>query len=188
MREAIVVEGRYDKNTLSQFLDAVIIETGGFAVFNDKEKQNLLRTIAEKRGLVIMTDPDGAGKVIRGYIKGIVDPKLVKQAYLPEIYGKEKRKRKPSKEGKLGAEGMSEETILRALINAGATVDDASNPVGSITMADLYAKGLAGRAESAAKRSEFLRSLSLPQKMTAQTFLPFLNALMSRDEFLMREF
>ena len=124
--EVIVVEGRYDKNTLSQVVDAVIIETSGFGVFNNKEKQQLLRTLAEKRGLIVMTDPDGAGLVIRNFVKSCVDPSLVKHAYMPEIFGKEKRKNKASKEGKLGVEGMSADVIMQALRRCGATIDGES--------------------------------------------------------------
>ena len=121
--EVIVVEGRYDKNTLSQVVDAVIIETSGFGVFNNKEKQQLLRALAEKRGLIVMTDPDGAGLVIRNFVKSCVDPKLLKQAYMPEIFGKERRKSKASKEGKLGVEGMNADVIMQALRCCGATID-----------------------------------------------------------------
>lgn len=187
--EVIVVEGRYDKNTLSQVVDAVIIETSGFGVFNNKEKQQLLRTLAEKRGLIVMTDPDGAGLVIRNFVKSCVDPSLVKHAYMPEIFGKEKRKSKASKEGKLGVEGMSADVIMQALRRCCATIDGESGRMtGGITMADMYAAGLAGKPDSAAKRAELLASMSLPQRMTAQAFLPVLNALMSKDEFLARSF
>ncbi len=187
--EVIVVEGRYDKNTLSQVVDAVIIETGGFGVFNDREKQQLLRALAEKRGLIVMTDPDGAGLVIRNFIKGCVDPGLLKHAYMPEIFGKERRKSKASREGKLGVEGMSADTIMQALRRCGATIDgECTLSSGGITMADLYAAGLSGRPDSAKKRAELLASMSLPGKMTAQALLPVLNALMSREEFLSRSY
>lgn len=187
--EVIIVEGRYDKNTLSQIVDATIIETNGFGIFNDKEKQQLLKTIAEKRGIIVMTDPDGAGLVIRNFIKGSVDPKFVKHAYVPEILGKERRKDHASKEGKLGVEGMDAEAIIRALKCCGATIDDKKTTAGeSITMADLYAIGFTGRHDSAAKRAAFLSSMNFPSKMTAQTFLPLVNALMSRDEFLEQAF
>ncbi len=187
--EVIVVEGRYDKNTLSQVVDAVIIETSGFGVFNNKEKQQLLRTLAEKRGLIVMTDPDGAGLVIRNFVKSCVDPSLLKHAYMPEIFGKERRKSRASKEGKLGVEGMSADIIMQALRRCGATIDgEQAQPSGGISMANLYAAGLAGRPDSAAKRAELLESMSLPRKMTAQAFLPVLNALMSREDFLSRSF
>lgn len=187
--EVIVVEGRYDKNTLSQVVDAVIIETSGFGVFNNKEKQQLLRTLAEKRGLIVMTDPDGAGLVIRNFVKSCVDPSLLKHAYMPEIFGKERRKSRASKEGKLGVEGMSADIIMQALRRCGATIDgEQAQPSGGISMADMYAAGLAGKPDSAAKRAELLVSMSLPRKMTAQALLPVLNALMSREDFLSRSF
>lgn len=183
--EVIVVEGRYDKNTLSQIVDAVIIETSGFGVFNDREKQQLLRTLAEKRGLIVLTDSDGAGLVIRNFIKGSVDPKLVKHAYIPEIYGKERRKAKASKEGKLGVEGMSPEVLLNALRRAGATIDGAAaQETEPISMADMYHAGLTGKPDSAMRRERLLSGLELPKKMTASALLPVLNALMSREEFL----
>ena len=187
--EVIVVEGKYDKNTLSQVVDAVIIETNGFGVFNNREKQQLLRTLAEKRGLIVMTDPDGAGLVIRNFVKSCVDPKLLKHAYIPEVFGRERRKSKESREGKLGVEGMSADVIMQALRRCGATIDgEATAASGGITMADMYAKQLAGKPDSAAKRANFLASMDLPQKMTAQAPLPVLNALMSREEFLSRLF
>lgn len=187
--EVIVVEGKYDKNTLSQVVDAVIIETNGFGVFNNREKQQLLRKLAEKRGLIVMTDPDGAGLVIRNFVKSCVDPKLLKHAYIPEVFGRERRKSKESREGKLGVEGMSADVIMQALRRCGATIDgEATTASGGITMADMYAKQLAGKPDSAAKRASFLASMDLPQKMTAQALLPVLNALMSREEFLSRLF
>lgn len=183
--EVIVVEGKYDKNTLSQVVDAVIIETSGFGVFNNREKQQLLRTLAEKRGMIVFTDSDGAGFVIRNFIKGCVDPKYLKHAYIPDIYGKERRKAKSSKEGKLGVEGMKPEVLLGALIDAGATVDGISADKKSrISKADMYARGYTGREESSKKRAELLKKLGLPEKMTVGALLDVLNVLMSREEFL----
>lgn len=182
--EVIVVEGRYDKNTLSQVVDAVIIETSGFGIFNDKEKQKLLRQMAEKRGLIVMTDSDGAGFVIRNFIKGAVDPKLVKHAYIPDVCGKEKRKTKASKEGLLGVEGMSPEVIIEALRRAGATIDgESGNETARISKADLYAKGLTGRENSALLRKALLKRLELPEKLSTDSMLQVLNALMTREEF-----
>ena len=185
VKEVIVVEGRYDKNTLSQVVDAVILETSGFGIFNDAAKRGLLKRLAETRGLVILTDSDGAGFVIRNHIRGCVDPKLVKHAYIPEIYGKEKRKSAPSKEGKLGVEGMRPEVLLEALRRAGATFDDtpaeARGP--RISKADLYARGLSGKEGSRERRRELLKKLSLPQQMSADAMLDVLNALMSREAF-----
>lgn len=187
--EVIVVEGKYDKNTLSQVVDAVIIETSGFGVFNNREKQQLLRTLAQKRGLIVMTDSDGAGFVIRNFIKGCVDPKLVKHAYIPDIYGKERRKSSASKEGKLGVEGMSPDVILDCLRRAGATIDgeNSRTPAG-ISKADMYKKGLTGKPDSAKKRAELLRKNALPERMTAEALLQVLNAIMSREEFMAGEY
>lgn len=183
--EVIVVEGRYDKNTLSQVVDAVIIETSGFGIFNDREKQKLLRMLAEKRGLIVMTDSDGAGFVIRNFIKGAVDPSLVKHAYIPDIEGKEKRKNKASKEGLLGVEGMRPEIIIEALKRAGATIDgEISTRQAEISKADMYAKGLTGKANSAMLRKKLLEKLELPEKMSTDALMQVLNALMSKEEFL----
>ena len=187
--EVIVVEGRYDKNTLSQVVDAVIIETSGFGLFNDREKQQLLRTLAQKRGLIVLTDSDGAGFVIRNFIKGCVDPKLVKHAYIPDVYGKERRKSAPSKEGKLGVEGMSPDVILDCLRRAGATIDGTYGGASAgISKADMYKKGLTGKPDSAKKRAELLKKLALPEKMTAEALLQVLNAIMSREDFLAGEY
>lgn len=186
VREIIVVEGRYDKNALSQVVDAVIIETSGFGIFNDAEKRKLLQTMAEARGLIVLTDSDGAGFVIRNYIKGCVDPKLVKHAYIPDIYGKERRKSVPSREGKLGVEGMKPQVLLDALIRAGATFDDEENKKTAprISKADMYARGLSGREGSAEKRAQLIKQLGLPERLTADGLLDVLNATMSREEFL----
>ena len=186
VREVIVVEGRYDKNTLSQVVDAVIIETSGFGIFNDAEKRKLLQTMAEARGLIVLTDSDGAGFVIRNYIKGCVDPKLVKHAYIPDVYGKERRKSAPSREGKLGVEGMKPQVLLDALIRAGATFDDEENKKTAprISKADMYARGLSGREGSAEKRARLIKQLGLPERLTADGLLDVLNATMSRGEFL----
>ena len=186
VREVIVVEGRYDKNALSQVVDAVIIETSGFGIFNDAEKRKLLQTMAEARGLIVLTDSDGAGFVIRNYIKGCVDPKLVKHAYIPDIYGKERRKRAPSREGKLGVEGMKPQVLLDALIRAGVTFDDEENKKTAprISKADMYARGLSGREGSAEKRARLIKQLGLPERLTADGLLDVLNATMSREEFL----
>lgn len=186
VREVIVVEGRYDKNALSQVVDAVIIETSGFGIFNDAEKRKLLQTMAEARGLIVLTDSDGAGFVIRNYIKGCADPKLVKHAYIPDIYGKERRKSAPSREGKLGVEGMKPQVLLDALIRAGATFDDEENKKTAprISKADMYARGLSGREGSAEKRARLIKQLGLPERLTADGLLDVLNATMSREEFL----
>ena len=179
IREAIVVEGRYDKNTLSQVVDTVILETAGFGVFHNTELTALLRRLAEKRGLIILTDSDGAGFVIRNHLKG---------AYIPDIAGKERRKRVPGKEGKLGVEGMSPSVLEAALRRAGATfLDGAADPPADrtpITKADLFCLGLSGGKDSQLRRREMLRRLDLPEHMGANALLSVLNALYSREEFL----
>ena len=170
VKEVIVVEGRYDKNTLSQIFDAVIVETAGFGVFNDREKLALLRRLAEARGLVVLTDSDGAGFVIRNFLKGAIDPALVKQAYIPDVAGKERRKASPSKEGKLGVEGMSAETLIDALRRAGATLGDEAPTHRS------------GGPDSARRRRELLRRLGLPEHLGANALLDVLNALYTSEE------
>ena len=187
--EVIVVEGRYDKNALSQVVDAVIIETSGFGIFNDEGKRKLLRRMAEAKGLIVFTDSDGAGFVIRNFIKGCVDPKYLKHAYIPDIYGKERRKAKASKEGKLGVEGMSPKLLLDALVRAGATFDDtpAEQSPQRISKADMFAKGLSGKAGSAALRPSLLRKLELPERMSSDGLLDVLNATMTREEFYLME-
>ena len=186
IREAIVVEGRYDKNALSQVVDAVIIETAGFGVFKQDEQVALLRRLAEKQGLIILTDPDGAGFVIRSFLKGAIPPEQVKHAYVPDRYGKERRKRAPGKEGKLGVEGMSPEVLLTALERAGATFLDgeaAAPPARTpITKTDLFLLGLSGTPDSAARRANLLKKLDLPEHLSANGLLAVLNALYSREE------
>ena len=188
VKEVIVVEGRYDKNALSQVVDATVITLGGFSVFNDKEKLAFLRRLAEKQGLIVLTDSDGAGFVIRNYLKGALPKELVKQAYIPDIYGKERRKRTPGKEGKLGVEGMKPDVLLAALARAGATFLDEENGTGAagepITKADLFELGLTGGPDSAAKRQAILRELELPEHLTANGLLEALNLLYSRGSFL----
>lgn len=212
VREVIVVEGRYDKNTLSQVVDAVIIETGGFGIFNDKQKQKLLRKMAEARGLIVLTDSDGAGFVIRNFIKGCVDPKLVKHAYIPDVPGKERRKSAPGKEGKLGVEGMRPEVLITALRRAGATmwetgetaeigetetIGETGNTGESgersesappprerrISKADMYARGLTGTPASRQNRAALIKTLDLPQSLTPTALQDILNAIMSREQF-----
>ena len=184
VKEVIVVEGRYDRNTLSQVFDAVIVETSGFGVFNDREKLALLRRLAEARGLVVLTDSDGAGFVIRNFLKGAIDPALVKQAYIPDIAGRERHKRAPSKEGKLGVEGMKPEVLIEALRRAGATLggEEPARRAGGITKATLYELGLSGGPGSAEKRRALLKELDLPEKLSANALLDVLNALYTEAE------
>ena len=184
IREVIVVEGRYDKNALSQVVDATVITLGGFQVFNDKEKLAFLRKLAEKQGLILLTDSDGAGFVIRNYLKGALPKELIKQAYIPDVYGKERRKRKGGKEGKLGVEGMTPEVILEALRRAGATFLDeegACTVRAPITKADLFELGLSGGAGSAERRQKLLKALELPSHLTANGLLEALNLLHDRE-------
>ena len=184
IREVIVVEGRYDKNTVSQVVDATVVTLGGFAVFNDKEKLAFLRRLAEKQGLIILTDSDGAGFVLRNYLKGALPKDRVKQAYIPDVKGKERRKRKGGKEGKLGVEGMSPAVLLEALRRAGATFEDEAPPERgeAITKADLFALGLSGGEGSAEKRRLLLKRLDLPAHLTANGMMEALNLLFSREE------
>ena len=184
IKEAIVVEGRYDKNTLSQAVDATILETAGFGVFKDSEKLSLLRRIAQKQGLIVLTDSDGAGFVIRNYLKGSIDPSLVKHAYIPDREGKERRKRTAGKEGKLGVEGMRPEVLLDVLRRAGATFldTDQSFPRAPLTKADLFALGLTGRPDSATRRGALLKRLDLPEHLTANALLDVLSALYTLEE------
>ncbi|MGN1015337.1 MAG: toprim domain-containing protein [Butyricicoccus sp.] len=182
IQEAIIVEGRYDVNKLKQIVDTIVIETGGFAVFNNKEKLQLIRKIAAQRGVLILTDSDGAGFVIRNYLKGALPKEQVKHAYIPQISGKERRKTHGSKEGTLGVEGVPDEVIIQALNRAGATIlgqDVPKHPL--ITKADLYAWGLSGGAGSAEKRRRLLRALDLPSHMTSNALLEFINAVSDYD-------
>ena len=183
IKEAIVVEGRYDKNTLSQIVDAPILETSGFGIFKDKEQMSLLRRIAERRGLIVFTDSDGAGFVIRNHIKSAIPGKYLKHAYIPDVYGKEKRKSTPGKEGKLGVEGLSPEILLDSLRRAGATIEGENSPGNKgITKQDLMARGLSGGANASEKRLALLKKLGLPQRMSANAMLQALNLLCSLEE------
>lgn len=187
IKEAIVVEGRYDKNTLSQVVDTLILETGGFQIFKDPERMALLRTAARRRGLIVLTDSDGAGFVIRSRIKGSIPEQYVKHAYIPDVYGKERRKRQPGKEGKLGVEGMPPQVLLDVLRRAGATFLGEEGPrpgEGGLTKADLMAAGLTGRPDSAARRQALLQALELPEHMSANALLAVLNGCYSREEAL----
>ena len=181
IREAIVVEGRYDKNTLSQIVDAPIFETSGFGIMKDKAQLALLRKVAGVRGLIVFTDSDGAGFVIRNYLKSAIPSEYLKHAYIPDIYGKERRKAAPGKEGKL-VEGMRPEIILEALRRAGATVEGEQASVSSqITKQDLMELGLSGGKDSSAKRLALLKKLELPEHMSANAMLQALNLLFTPD-------
>ena len=187
IREAIVVEGRYDKNTLSQAVDAAIVDVGGFGVFNDREKLALLRRLAETRGVVIFTDPDGAGFVIRNHLKGALGTGRVLHAYAPDVYGREKRKSRGGKEGKLGVEGMRPEVLVESLRRAGATFEDGEAPERgeAITKADLLDAGFVGDG-SKTKRAILVKELNLPEHLSPNALLDVLNLLWTREEFLER--
>ena len=183
IKEAIVVEGRYDKNTLSQIVDAPILETSGFGIFKDKKQMELLRKVAKVRGLIVFTDADGAGFVIRNHIKSAIPGQYLKHAYTPDIMGKERRKTSPGKEGKLGVEGMRPEVIIDALRKAGATIEGEDVPVRQqITKQDLMELGLSGGADASAKRLALLKKLDLPEHMSANAMLQALNLLYSLEE------
>ena len=186
LRQAIVVEGRYDKNTLSQLVDAPIFETNGFGVMKNRELLGFLRRVAQTRGLIVLTDSDGAGLVIRNFLKGALPKEGVLHAYIPDIPGKERRKTHPGKEGKLGVEGMTPEILLTALKNAGAQAEQTDAPTEKITKTDLFLAGLSGGAGSAEKRAALQRQLHLPANLGANAFLDALNLLMTREDFLIR--
>ena len=183
IKEAIVVEGRYDKNTLSQIVDAPILETSGFGIFKDKQQMNLLRRVAESRGLIVFTDSDGAGFVIRNHIKSAIPGKYLKHAYIPDIMGKERRKSAPGKEGKLGVEGMTRDVILEALRRAGATIEGEESPkTQAITKQDLMSLGLSGGQDSSRKRLALLQYCNLPEHMSPNAMLQALNLLYTLEE------
>ena len=184
IREAIVVEGRYDKNTLSQIVDAPILETSGFGIMKDKQQLALLRKVADNRGLIVFTDSDGAGFVIRNFLKGAIPSNQLKHAYIPDIPGKERRKSAPGKEGKLGVEGMRPEIIVEALRRSGATIEGESiaRTAGNITKQDFVKLGLSGGSNSAEKRQELLKKLDLPEHTSSNALLQAVNLLMDIEE------
>lgn len=180
VREVIVVEGKYDKNALAQVVNATIVTTEGFGLFRDGEKAALLRRLARERGAIVLTDSDGAGLVIRNHLKGILPPERVKMAYVPELPGKERRKREPGKEGKLGVEGMSPEVLRQALERAGAT--PAPNTPPAFTKTTLYRLGLSGVPEAKERRQALQRALDLPANLSANALLDVLNVLTTPEE------
>ncbi len=183
IKEAILVEGRYDKNTLSQIVDAPIFETSGFGIFKDRQQLALLRKVAQKRGLIVFTDSDGAGFVIRNHIKSAIPGKYLKHAYIPDIPGKERRKASPGKEGKLGVEGMTPAVILEALGRCGATVEgEKCTPSRTVTKQDFVELGLSGGRDSAGKRQKLLKKLDFPVHMSANALLQAVNMLYTLDE------
>mgnify|MGYP004470787157 CR=1 FL=1 len=183
IKEAILVEGRYDSNTLRQIVDAPILETSGFGIFKDKKQMDLLRRVAEKRGLIVFTDSDGAGFVIRTHIKSAIPGKYLKHAYIPDIPGKEKRKSAPGKEGKLGVEGMTKEVILSALRASGATIDgEEAAERASVTKQDFMELGLSGGKDSSRKRQALIKRLDLPEHISSNALLQAVNLLCSKEE------
>ena len=190
VKEAILVEGRYDKIKLASLVDGVILEAGGFSLFRDREKLAYLKRLAKERGLILLTDSDGAGFVIRGKLASHIPPEHLKHAYIPDVYGKERRKAKPSKEGKLGVEGMDLATLRAALERAGATILEGEAAPGPakqgepVTKSDLFQLGLSGKADSAQRRKELQRALGLPERLSANGLVQAINALYSREEFL----
>lgn len=180
----VIVEGKYDKIKLSSLMDAVIIETEGFGIFKDKEKQKLVRRLAKERGLLVLTDSDSAGFQIRSFISSIVPNETIVNAYIPDILGKEKRKTEMSKEGKLGVEGVPVESIVAALEKAGITCQHtAKADRREITVADLYADGLNGSPDSSRKRKKLLKYLDLPEQMSTKALLEMMNIFMSYEEY-----
>ena len=185
IKEAVIVEGKHDKIKLANFIDGLIITTDGFGIFKNKEKQMLIRHLAETRGILILTDSDGAGFVIRNFLKGAVPPDKIKNAYIPDIFGKEKRKSQPSKEGKLGVEGISEEILCRAIAASGAECElrQTYKKQKDITKADLFEYGLTGTPDSSKNRDILKKSLNLHEKMTSNALLDILNCTMTKNEF-----
>ena len=186
IQEAIVVEGRYDKNTLSQIVDAPILETNGFGIFKDKAQMDLLRRVARQRGIIVFTDSDGAGFVIRNHIKSLIPGKYLKHAYIPDVFGKERRKNAPGREGKLGVEGMTRDVILESLRRAGATFvgEESNEHRQELTKTDLVELGLSGGPGSNEKRKRLMAELGFPAHMSANALLQALNLLYSKEELL----
>ena len=184
VNEAVIVEGKYDKIKLSRLIDGLILETNGFRIFKDKEQMALLRRLAQQRGLLVLTDSDSAGFLIRNYLSGSISPEKIRHVYIPDIFGKEKRKEKPSKEGKLGVEGVPDAVLLEALKRAGVSAQTSELPAGrKITKNDLYFLGLSGGKNSAEKRRRLLCRLGLPEHLSASSLPEILNSLMTYDEF-----
>lgn len=183
IEQPIIVEGKYDKIKLSSIIDAVIIETDGFAIFKDKEKQKLIQNLAKSKGIIILTDSDSAGFIIRSFIGGSVNPKNVTHVYIPDIFGKEKRKDSPSKEGKLGVEGIPVDLIKEAFEKAGVTYSKSTTKRKEITSCDFFEDGVSGRENSKALRIELLKELDLPTRLSTNSLLKIINIFVSYDEY-----
>ena len=186
IKEAVIVEGKYDKIKLSSLIDGLIIETHGFQIFRDKKQLAFLRRLADTRGLLVLTDSDGAGFQIRHFLAGSIDPSKIKHAYIPDILGKERRKEKPSSEGKLGVEGLPVKILREAILRAGVACGEETHEAAKrpITKLDLFEAGLTGRDDSAARRRSFLASLGLPEHLSANAMVPVLNSMMTYEEFV----
>lgn len=184
IRQAVIVEGKYDKIKLSGIIDAPIIQTDGFGIFKDKELQLLIRKLAEKRGILVLTDSDSAGFKIRSFIGSTVDRNNIKHAYIPDIFGKESRKTEPSKEGKIGVEGVSEDIIIQALANAGVLCESTPEPERPITKLDLYELGFTGGEDSSRKRAALLKYYSFPSRLSANSLVKVLNCVTTYDRFI----
>lgn len=182
LRQAVVVEGKYDKIKLSQLVDAYIIETNGFGLFKDKERLAFIKKLAKERGIIVLTDSDHAGFMIRHYLASGIPKEQMTQVYIPDIYGKEKRKQQPSKEGKLGVEGMTKETLLNAFQRAGVTARPVVND-DPVTTYDLYEAGLSGKPHAKEKKKKLLTALDLPEFLSTQSLLSCINYQMTREEF-----
>ncbi len=194
VKQAVIVEGKYDKIRLSSLIDGIIITTDGFGIFKDREKMNMLRHLADTRGLLVLTDSDSAGFVIRNHLRACIPNELIKHAYIPDMYGKERRKLQPSREGKLGVEGMPTDVLIAALRKAGADFDDVSDAPEApqpqerrlITRRDFFEAGLSGRDGSAQRRAELLQHLRLPAHMSTNSLLEIINDYMSWEDFARR--
>ena len=183
INETVIVEGKYDKIKLSSLIDAVIIETNGFSIFNDSEKLALIRRLAEKNGVLIITDSDAAGFKIRHFLGGALPPDRVKHAYIPDVFGKESRKNAPSKEGKLGVEGIPADMVMKCLERAGVLYESEQEPKRRITKADLYDDGLSGGDGSASRRQALLKNLNLPERLSANGLLQVINSILTYEEY-----
>lgn len=187
IKEAVIVEGKYDKIRLSSLLDTIIITTNGFGIFKDREKVKMIRTIAEKRGIIIMTDSDSAGFVIRNHLTGCIDKKYIKQVYIPQIFGREKRKNENSKEGFLGVEGMETQVLINALERAGVEFESSDvkheSPSREVTKIDFYKDGLSGGRSSSEKRRWLLKKLDLPEYISQNALLDIINTIMNYEQY-----
>ncbi len=184
LQQAVIVEGKYDKIKLSNLLDTLILTTEGFGIFKDKEKQAFLRRLASKQGVIVLTDSDSAGFLIRGFLQSCLPPERITHVFIPDLFGKETRKRTPGKEGKLGVEGVSEQVLLEAFARAGiAAAESDLPPLPPLTTADLYALGLSGKPDSAAKRRALLQKLALPERLSTSALLRVLNGFVTREQF-----